>query len=147
MKPLNLLTLSLLLFFVSANAHAQSTGHVTKRIYNKLSDRYDDLLKDIKDLERQRSALEKSLKDFDLKLKTFKENLEKQEEEFDEALQSDPDQKLAAMRQADAVRMSYNLQYIQLQSQLQNQNGQLTDISYIMKTKLDAAQKIARKSR
>jgi len=147
MKPLNLLALVCLLFFISVHTLAQSSAHVTKKVYNKLSDAYDGLVKDIKDLERQRTILEKSLKDFDSKLKTFKDNLEKQEEQFDEALESDRDQKFAATRQADAVRMSYNLQYLQLQNQLQNQNGQLTDVSFFMKTKLDAAQRIAKKSR
>ena len=147
MKPLNLLALVCLLFFISVHTQAQSSAHVTKKVYNKLSDAYDGLVKDIKDLERQRTILEKSLKDFDSKLKTFKDNLEKQEEQFDEALESDRDQKFAATRQADAVRMSYNLQYLQLQNQLQNQNGQLTDVSFFMKTKLDAAQRIAKKSR
>jgi len=142
--------LFLSLLFVSINdlCAQQSASHITKKNFKKLSDQYEVLQKSIKDLELQRTQLEKSLKDYDLRLKTFKEDLEKKEQEYDDALpESDADQKLASARQADAIRMSYNLQYLQLQNQLQNQSGQFAEVNDFMKTKLDAIQKNLRKSR
>jgi chromosome segregation ATPase len=126
----------------------QSASHVTKKNFKKLSEQYDELQKNIRELEQQRSLLEKSLKDYDLKLRTFTENLGKHEQQFDEALpESDADQRLASTRQADAMRMAYNLQYLQMQNQLQNQTGQLKELDDFMKTKLEAIQKNVRKSK
>ncbi|MBS1599313.1 MAG: hypothetical protein JST75_13900 [Bacteroidetes bacterium] len=134
--------------FFANSASAQSASHISKRNFKKLSEQYEVLQKSIKDLEQQKILVEKSLKDYDLKLKTFKDNLEKQEQEYDDALpESDADQKLAATRQADATRMSYNLQYLQLQNQLQNQNAQFAEVGDFMKTKLEAIEKAMKKAR
>jgi hypothetical protein len=46
-------------------------------------------------------------------------------------------QLLAATKQMQETQMSFNLQYLQLQSQMQNENRQYTAISNIMKTKHD----------
>lgn len=140
--------MSLLFLWINNLSAQQSVSHITKKNFKKLSEQYEVLQKSIKDLELQRMQLEKSLKDYDLKLKTFKDDLEKKEQEYDEALpESDADQKLASTRQADAVRLSYNLQYLQLQNQLQNQTGQIAEVNDFMKTKLDAIQKNVRKSK
>jgi predicted metal-dependent hydrolase len=48
-----------------------------------------------------------------------------------------PDQLLAATKQMRETQMSFNLQYLQLQSQMQNENRSYTAISNIMKTKHD----------
>jgi hypothetical protein len=47
------------------------------------------------------------------------------------------DQLLAATKQMQETQMSFNLQYLQLQSQMQNENRQYTAVSNIMKTKHD----------
>lgn len=47
------------------------------------------------------------------------------------------DQLLNATKQMQETQMSFNLQYLQLQSQMQNENRQYTAISNIMKTKHD----------
>jgi hypothetical protein len=39
-----------------------------------------------------------------------------------------------------ATQMSFNLQYLELQNQMQNENGQITMISNIMKTKSDTVE-------
>lgn len=43
----------------------------------------------------------------------------------------------AATKQMEETRMSFNLQYLQLQSQMQNENRQFTTLSNVMKTKHD----------
>ena len=47
------------------------------------------------------------------------------------------DQLLNATRQMQETQMSFNLQYLQLQSQMQHENRSYTAISNIMKTKHD----------
>ena len=50
---------------------------------------------------------------------------------------SSKDQLLAATRKMQETQMSFNLQYLQLQSQMQHENRSYTAISNIMKTKHD----------
>ena len=47
------------------------------------------------------------------------------------------DQLLAATKQMQETQMSFNLQYLQLQSQMQSENRSYTAVSNIMKTKHD----------
>jgi hypothetical protein len=46
-------------------------------------------------------------------------------------------QLMQAIQQMQETQMSFNLQYLQLQSQMQNDNRQFTAVSNIMKTKHD----------
>ena len=46
-------------------------------------------------------------------------------------------QLLAATKEMEEMQMSFNLQYLQLQSQMQHENRSYTAISNIMKTKHD----------
>jgi hypothetical protein len=46
-------------------------------------------------------------------------------------------QLMQAIQQMQETQMSFNLQYLQLQSQMQNENRQFTAVSNIMKTKHD----------
>ena len=50
---------------------------------------------------------------------------------------SSQDQLLAATKQMQETQMSFNLQYLQLQSQMQHENRSYTAISNIMKTRHD----------
>ena len=50
---------------------------------------------------------------------------------------SSQDQLLAATKHMQETQMSFNLQYLQLQSQMQHENRSYTAISNIMKTKHD----------
>ena len=50
---------------------------------------------------------------------------------------SDSGALLTATRQMQETQMSFNLQYLQLQSQMQNENRQYSAVSNIMKTKHD----------
>jgi hypothetical protein len=48
-----------------------------------------------------------------------------------------PAQSLAASRQTQEMQMSFNLQYLRLQSQMQSENRSFTAVSNVMKTKHD----------
>jgi hypothetical protein len=48
-----------------------------------------------------------------------------------------PDQLVNATKQLQETQMSFNLQYLQLQSQMQHENRSYTAVSNIMKTKHD----------
>ena len=50
---------------------------------------------------------------------------------------SSQDQLLVATKQMPETQMSFNVQYLQLQSQMQHENRSYTAISNIMKTKHD----------
>jgi len=50
-------------------------------------------------------------------------------------------QLMAATQQMQETQMSFNLQYLQLQSQMQQENAQFTAVSNILKTKHDAVKK------
>ena len=50
---------------------------------------------------------------------------------------SDPAELRSASKQMQETQMSFNLQYLQLQNQMQNENRQYTAVSNIMKTKHD----------
>ena len=50
---------------------------------------------------------------------------------------SNSQQLLNATKQMEETQMSFNLQYLQLQNQMQNENRQYTAVSNIMKTKHD----------
>ena len=47
------------------------------------------------------------------------------------------DQLVAAAQRVEETQMSFNLQYLQLQHQMQNENRQFTAVSNILKTKHD----------
>jgi septal ring factor EnvC (AmiA/AmiB activator) len=138
-----------LLLFISIGVFAQqSSAHISKKNFKKLTEQNELLQKDIQELEQQRLQLEKTLKDYDEKLKAFTGKLEEKERQFDEALpESDADQLMAASKQSDATHMSFNLQYLQLQSQLQNQSRQFAMIVDYMNTKLEAIKKTIKKSK
>ena len=50
---------------------------------------------------------------------------------------SSQDRLLAATKQMQETQMSFNLQYLQLQSQMQRENRSYTSVSNVMKTKHD----------
>jgi len=53
------------------------------------------------------------------------------------AISSAQDELLKATKQMQEMQMSFNLQYLQLQSQMQNENRSYTAVSNILKTKHD----------
>ena len=52
---------------------------------------------------------------------------------------SSTDQLLQATKQMRETQMSFNLQYLQLQSQMQKENQQFETVSNVLKSKHDAA--------
>jgi hypothetical protein len=53
------------------------------------------------------------------------------------AAETSPKDLLSASKEMQETQMSFNLQYLELQSQMQNENRQYTAVSNIMKTKHD----------
>ncbi len=144
MKPGNhLLLLVFPLFFPFAVcAQQDNADHVSKKQIKQMNAQYEQLQNDVKALEQQRIQLEVALKNYDTKLKDLTQSLGKTEQQYDHALpQSAPEQLLAATRQAEATQMSYNIQFMQVENQLQNQNRQFEIITGMLKTKLDAIKK------
>jgi hypothetical protein len=73
-------------------------------------------------------ALDQKVTEFQQRVKTFLEGI---------AVSSDSGALVNATRQMQETEMSFNLQYLQLQSQMQNENRSYTAVSNIMKTKHD----------
>ena len=136
-----------LLMFLTVRASAQNPsikpGVVTKiKInsdkWNQLSGDYTQLqnaLKEIKGQQAKIAAMLQKLQSYNQKMKTFTSNLQNWEKQIDQAGVNDQSQLLLATKQMQETQMSFNLQYLQLQSQMQNENRQFTMISNIMKTK------------
>ena len=72
--------------------------------------------------------LDQKVTEFQQRIKTFLERI---------AVSSDSGALVNATRQMEETQMSFNLQYLQLQSQMQNENRSYTAVSNIMKTKHD----------
>ena len=72
--------------------------------------------------------LDQKVTEFQQRVKTFLEGI---------AVSSDSGALVNATRQMEETQMSFNLQYLQLQSQMQNENRSYTAVSNIMKTKHD----------
>lgn len=71
------------------------------------------------------------------KLSTLYAKLSAKAAEFGKIGSSSQDQLLQATKQMQEMQMSFNLQYLQLQSQMQQENRSYTAVSNIMKTKHD----------
>ena len=93
-------------------------------------------------LEIQLLELEKKLKQHDSTFRVLNAKLQQWELKTDAAIGIDAgsnsqNQLLNATKQMQETQMLFNLQYLQLQSQLQRENKSYTAISNIMKTKHD----------
>ena len=141
----NLFLLIILIIAVSANA--QNNGVTVKKItaaeFAKQTADYEAIQKDLKLLDAQRLELEQKLKQHDSTLKVVKAKMNQWENKANAAIGStaaggsSQDQLLSATKQMQETQMSFNLQYLQLQSQMQHENRSYTAISNIMKTKHD----------
>ncbi len=80
-------------------------------------------------LLRLNDELARSLKEFYDKSGSFLKSIE--------TLQGNRADLIAAAKGMQEMQMSFNLQYLQLQNQMQNENRQFTMVSNIMKTKHD----------
>ena len=81
------------------------------------------------------AAISKITEEFDQKVTEFQQRVKTFHEGI--AVSSDSGALVNATRQMEETQMSFNLQYLQLQSQMQNENRSYTAVSNIMKTKHD----------
>ena len=110
---------------------------------------YKKIQKELKQLEKQRKQLLDRMEVFEAQQKAFVLRAEKLEAAYDginSAAYSAPTKRgksLApagsASTQLKEMQLSFNMQYLQLQQQMQNENRSYTAISNIMKTKHDTA--------
>ncbi len=130
-------------FFVQAQQPDTSkiNAKITVRQFENFSSEYILLQNELKLLEIQRLELEKKLRRYDSSMRAMSDALKKWEQQADavgtSAGGNSQNQLLSATKQMQETQMSFNLQYLQLQSQMQHENRAYTAISNIMKTKHD----------
>ena len=97
---------------------------------------------DLKDLEKRRKKLEKALLGYKDALDALAESVGKAESAMGLpqtaiAPAGVAESPVSAAEQVQALQQAFNLQYLQLQEQMQHENRSYTAISNIMKTKHD----------
>lgn len=121
----------------AAGAGAQPSGASQSR--EQLVQLVDGMKTDLESLEKSHQAVARAAE----KLSEFYSRLAEQVDRVAKLSGSASSgsagqaQLLAATKQMQEMRMSFNLQYLQLQNSMQNENRQFTMISNIMKTKHD----------
>lgn len=134
----------------SVSAQSSSTVPTTKDIkkLKKWDKSYEEWEKQMKDLASQQANLEKQLQAYNDALTKMSKSTKDLSTEYGTLASSsttgsatgssgDQSQLLTATQQMQETQMSFNLQYLQLQSQMQNENRAYTAVSNIMKTKHD----------
>jgi septal ring factor EnvC (AmiA/AmiB activator) len=146
MKKKLLFCLTLTLVFISsAKAQVGTTKTLTKTnivLFNKTEIEYRQVQKELAQLEQQKKQLLTQMAAFEKQQKIMTQKVEKLETAYNNmtpvaAGGSGQDQLLNATKQMQETQMSFNLQYLQLQSQMQHENRSYTAVSNIMKTKHD----------
>lgn len=117
--------------------------------FNQSESEYKELQKELKQLEKQRKDLLDRMATLDAQQKELVMRTEKLEAVYDglntKAVSKSSGKKTSLApvgsltKQFQETQMSFNLQYLQLQQQMQNENRSYTAISNIMKTKHDTA--------
>jgi chromosome segregation ATPase len=138
---LKLLVYSIFFLLTGSSIMAQVTGvdkPPTKAdIFNKAESEYQQIQRELQQLEQQKNQLLTMMNAFNEQQKKTTIRLEKLETSYN-ALGADSTSSLVnATKQLQQTSMSFNLQYLQLQSQMQNENRSYTAVSNIMKTKHD----------
>lgn len=116
--------------------------------FNKLETEFTKVQNELKQLEQQRKQLLDLMSNFNEQQKRVMERVDKLEKSYDgmaskivgtdaNPKSDSPPQLLDATKQMQETQMSFNLQYLQLQSQMQHENRSYTAVSNIMKTKHD----------
>jgi len=109
---------------------------------------YSQLQRDIQKLEQQKASLLLLMKQYDENQQQVVVKMQKLEAVYDSinvqtngiTTGKSPEsqgQLLSATKQMQETQLSFNLQYLQLQSQMQQENRSYTAVSNIMKTKHD----------
>ncbi len=154
MNPKHLVCIMLFVITTSL-AVAQITAPVNKlsatqaSVFNKSEADYQQVQKDLQKLDQQKTQLLEMMRSFNEQQKKVTGEVEKLEKNYN-ALDggivagtagagNSQDQLLNATKRMQETQMSFNLQYLQLQSQMQHENRSYTAVSNIMKTKHDTA--------
>lgn len=130
-------------FFAQAQQpdSAKINTKITARQFANFSSEYNLLQNELKSLELQRLELEKKLQEYDSSLLAMSNAIKKWEQQADAAGGpaggNSQNQLMNATKQMQETQMSFNLQYLQLQSQMQQEDRSYSLISNIMKTKHD----------
>lgn len=144
-------------FFMTGTASAQkiqaNANQFTKADLTILKEQetdYGQLQADLQKLEQQKATLLELMKKYDEKQKQVVVKMRQLETTYDSmAVRSNggntsfgktsglQKQLESATKQMQEMQMSFNLQYLQLQSQMQHENRSYTAVSNIMKTKHD----------
>ena len=109
---------------------------------------YKEVQKALKNLEQQQKKLLENMETLDAQQKALVSQIEKLEAGYDAVNAATPSK--SAKRKSSApianatkaiqeMQISFNMQYLQLQQQMQNENRSYTAVSNIMKTKHDTA--------
>ena len=108
-------------------------------VKKKLSELNESLEQDLAALDGHVASLSKLSKELARRIKEVNEKSMKYFEKIETlaASQDGSAELLAATKQMQETQMSFNLQYLQLQSQMQHENRSYTAVSNIMKTKHD----------
>lgn len=114
------------------------------QVFSKAETEYQQVQKELQQLEQQKKQLLAMMAAYDEKQKKLIVRVEKLETSYDNinnkqaaASGNSQNQLLNATKQMQETQMSFNLQYLQLQNQMQHENRSYTAISNIMKTKHD----------
>ena len=110
-----------------------------KMDFNGMEKDYTQVQNELKKLEQQKEKLLAMMNDFNEQQKNVMKGMQKLEENYDRMSPGNisQEQLLKATKQMQETQMSFNLQYLQLQSQMQQENRSYTAVSNIMKTKHD----------
>jgi hypothetical protein len=131
------------ILFVSCSLQAQVSRTPTKAeaiAFTKSEPTYLEVQKELQQLEAKKKELLALMAAFDKQQKAVAGKIATLEKQYDAIGTTSPsgqDQLLNATKQMQETQMSFNLQYLQLQRQMQHENRSYTAISNIMKTKHD----------
>lgn len=113
-------------------------------VFSKAEPEYQQVQKELQQLEQQKKQLLAMMAAYNEQQKKLIIRMEKLETSYDDltkkqasAIGNSQPQLLDATKQMQETQMAFNLQYLQLQSQMQHENRSYTAISNIMKTKHD----------
>ena len=119
-----------------------STDQVS--VFDKSEAEYLQVQSDLQKLEQQKKQLLEMMRSFNEEQKKVMNKVERLEKNYNSlgavdiaSAANSQGQLLNATKQMQETQMSFNLQYLQLQNQMQHENRSYTAVSNIMKTKHD----------
>ena len=141
--------LSLVCLFITGAVMAQepparkSLTKADAAVFNGAETEYLQVQKELQQLEQQKKQLLAMMQSFNEQQKNLTSRVEKLEKRYTTlnattaAAGSSQSSLLNATQQMQETQMAFNLQYLQLQTQMQNENRSYIAVSNIMKTKHD----------